>query len=181
MNDPLEEVRRPEVPAGTSLLQMPNARAKWWIVAAIVALLVLWEAASHRWVMRLPMADRHQLDVLVGGGVTATTVLAYLSLVQKYERRLARAAQLIWDLDQRLRRKMAERGDRLLRIARELRIAERALVCRCAAGAAQSSAEGRGPSPAGVADPLEALNASLEQLEELAREEAAPANLGAVR
>jgi len=177
MNDPRDEVPSPEEPDGAGQVQMPNASAKWWIAGAVVAVLVLWEAASHRWAMGLPMAARHRLDVLVGGGVTAATILIYLTLVQQYERRLAEAAQLIWDLDQQLRRQMAERGDRLRRIARDLRIAERQVVCQCADRAAPGSPEGNGAARDDAADPLEALNAKLEQLEQLAREEAAPANL----
>jgi hypothetical protein len=169
--------REPEASAGASLLRQPSATAKWWILVGVVVLLIAWQAASHQWMMGLPMGTLHRMDVLVGSVVTAAAVLAYLPLVQLYERRLAAAAQIIWELDQRLRGQMAARGERLLGIAQDLRVAERQVACRCAEDAAGRLHEEGGEGIGGAGDPLEALNASLDQLEELAREAAAAANL----
>lgn len=104
----------------SEILRPITPKLKWWIAATVLALLSGWQWAVHQWLMDLPMALGHQVSALVGAAIVAGTLLAFLALVQRYEERLAEGSRIVWELDQDLRRSLAQRGDVLYRAAREL-------------------------------------------------------------
>jgi hypothetical protein len=119
-----------ELPLYDSL--RPIARQiKWWIVGAVVVLLGLWDLAFHLFLMRLPMAMGHRLNVLMAAILVAVTVLALFRIIQQYEQQLASAAVALREKNEALRALESERDTGILDLARDLALVLVDLMEQC--------------------------------------------------
>jgi hypothetical protein len=104
---------------------------KWWIASSILLLLGAWQLAVHRWLMGLPMATGHQVSALLGSAIVGLAVLAFLTLIQGYEDRMAAGSKILWELDQDLRRQVSERNTSFYQAARELEEVSKEIAREC--------------------------------------------------
>lgn len=138
-------------------------RVKWWIAGGVVSLFLLWQALLLLWAPRLSHSPAHRVDTLVAAAIGGVALAAFLGLLVVREERLESGAAIIWDLDQRMRGRIAAEAARQAELARELEDLHASLLSHCDHLA--------GLLPAGApAEPLAALRRDAEGAAALARE-----------